>query len=130
MRWTPEQLAEYQGRQGRQGRVEVPVSKETALPKKLQGETLRLVLPFKLPTWNQLLAMNHWQRAKVREWIKKQVSTCIQSGDVSQTPTGYQLKLSLTPLSLAEYSEMITPNASKKYRTAKRLAGKKKPLLR
>lgn len=93
---------------------------------KWQGENLRLILPFKMPTWNQLLAMNHFQRAKVRKWIHAQVSTCIQSGDALQTPMGLVLRLQLMPSCLEEYSRMITPNTSRKSHTAKKLARKKK----
>jgi hypothetical protein len=90
-------------------------------------ESIRLVLPFKLPTWNKLLAMDHWQRAKVRNWIKERVLECIQSGVEWQTPTGLVRKLSLTDLCLAEYLSMMEPNSSKKLRLHKKLAKQKKP---
>ena len=64
--------------------------------KKPQWGNLRIILPFKLPTWNQLLAMDHWQRAKVRTWIKEQVSECIVNGAEWRTPTGSARKLLLT----------------------------------
>jgi hypothetical protein len=32
-------------------------------------KTLKIVLPFKLPTWNLLLGVNRWQRAKIRHWL-------------------------------------------------------------
>lgn len=97
-----------------------------SVPLKKKGN-LTLILPFKLPTWNQLLAMDHWQRKKVRDWIKRQVSECIASGVDWQTPTGSARRLLLTDLCLREYSEMITPNALKKYRTLKSKAKLKKP---
>jgi len=83
---------------------------------------LHLVLPFKLPTWNQLLAMNQWERMEIRRWLKDAVSTCIRSAPVSQTRTGSVRKLSLTALSLATYSQMIQPKSSRKYRSRKRMA--------
>lgn len=94
---------------------------EAAQPKK-KSQNLTLYLPFKLPTWNQLLAMDHWQRKKVRDWIKKQVYECIVNGAAWQTPTGLARRLQLTDSCLLEYYEMITPNALKKSRTAKKLA--------
>ena len=94
---------------------------------KIPERNIRLILPFKLPTWNQLLAMNPWERNKVAKWIKGQVSACIVSGAEWQTPTGLARKLLLTDLSLAEYSQMIQPNSSRKLRLRKKLAKLRKP---
>ena len=90
---------------------------------------LRLILPFKLPTWNNLLAMNRFERAKLNKWIKNTVSTFLIKESDSQTLRGLVLRLPLTELSKLEYSEMIQPNTYKKYRLRKknaRLAKKKK----
>lgn len=82
---------------------------------------IRIVLPFRLPTWNQLLAMNRWQRKKVRDWIKGAVSTCIREGIVSQTQTELVARLSWTDLLKLEYLKMIQPDSSKRYRFRKKL---------
>lgn len=92
---------------------------------------MRIILPFRLPTWNQLLAMNFWERKRIRDWIKNSVSTCITEQIGSQTQTDAALKQSLTPLSLREYYQMIVPNSSRKLRNRKRLLrGMKKRSLR
>ena len=103
--------------------IKLPVPKEDDE----QASVVRvLVLPFKLPTWNQLLAMNHWQRAKVTKWIKEQVFVCTRLEKEWLTRTESVQRLSLTELSLAEYSQMIQPSSSKKYLLAKRSDQKKK----
>lgn len=44
-----------------------------------QKKSLVVVLPFKLPTWNVLLAMGVWQRKKERDRIHAAVLRCIAS---------------------------------------------------
>ena len=87
---------------------------------KIPEGNIRLILPFKLPTWNQLLAMNPWERNKVAKWIKGQVSACIVSGAEWQTPTGSAVRLRLTDLCLQEYYQMIVPDTSKRFRLHKK----------
>jgi|PlaIllAssembly_1097288.scaffolds.fasta_scaffold541572_2 predicted alpha/beta hydrolase family esterase len=82
---------------------------------------IRLILPFRLPTWNQLLAMNHWERKKVRDWIKSAVSTCIAKHGPLPMQTDAVVRHSLTDLLKQEYLSMIVPNSSKKSRNRKRL---------
>jgi len=81
---------------------------------------ITLILPFRLPTWNQLLAMNHWQRKKVRDWIKDVVSTCIQEQKGSLTKMGVVLRPQLTDLEKAVYLRMITPNSLRGFRNRKK----------
>jgi hypothetical protein len=88
------------------------------------GRRLTIILPFRLPTWNQLLAMNHWQRKKVRDWIHGAVLMCCQGQIERPTPTEEVLRLSLTELSRLEYLQMIQPGASKKYLRSKNLQKK------
>ena len=97
MRWTDEQLAEYAARNTRQT-SHVAAVKHLVLPDKqgigvtpakgvkglkldsTQKKSLVVVLPFKLPTWNALLAMNRFQRAKERHRIHAAVQlACIAS---------------------------------------------------
>ncbi len=88
---------------------------------------IRLILPFRLPTWNQLLAMNRWERKKVRDWIKNAVYMCIHEGDVWPTQEALVLKLSSTDWSLQEYYQTITPNSLKNLRLRKKLQKMTKP---
>lgn len=116
--------AEYQAYEvKRRGIKESPAKK----PEAVARQSLRLVLPFKLPTWNRLLAMNHWQRAKIRQWIHDATLTCIAAARDSQTRTGSALRPLLTPSLLEEYSRMIAPSTSAKSRLAKNKAKSKKP---
>ena len=87
-------------------------------------KSFTLVLPFKLPTWNQLLAMNRWERARVRHWIHQYISFAIQKANVLETATDVVLKPSLMPLLQAEYSRLIQPRASRKYRLRKSIQTK------
>ncbi len=73
---------------------------------------IRLILPFKLPTWNQLLAMNRWERKRVRDWIHLAVLQCIRQ----KTEESDIYKLKLNQLQKDQYLQMITPNALKKRR--------------
>lgn len=81
---------------------------------------ITLVLPFKLPTWNRLLAMNHWERKKVRHWLHDFVCAALQGVNDSETLTDVVLRPSLTDLQRLEYGRMITPRASLKYRLGKK----------
>lgn len=93
----------------------------------MKGYThIRFILPFRLPTWNQLLAMHHFQRKKVRDCIKNAVFMCTQSVPVSQTPTELVLRLRWTDLQKQEYYQMIQPNSLKKYHIRKKLQKMKK----
>lgn len=84
-----------------------------------QKKTLKIILPFRLPTWNMLLAANPWQRKKVRDWIHAAMSTLrVIEGD-SLTQTELVLKPVLTASSIESYCQMITPKSSTKSGTAK-----------
>jgi hypothetical protein len=88
---------------------------------------IQIILPFKLPTWNQLLAMNHWQRAKVTKWIRENVAYIYtRSESVSPTPMELVLRLRLTEFALQEYLAMIQPRSLTKSRHRKRLAKMRK----
>ena len=97
MRMTQEQLDEYTQRQSRNTPQNSHVAAVThsVLPDKqavgvtpakgvkgvklneAQKKSLVVVLPFKLPTWNALLAMGVWQRKKERDRIHAAVLRCI-----------------------------------------------------
>ena len=82
---------------------------------------VRLILPFRLPTWNALLAMNQWERKRVRDWIKDVVSQCCREQSDSLMQTDAVIKLSLTDWQKAEYSRMIVPSSSRKSANRRRL---------
>lgn len=82
---------------------------------------VRLILPFKLPTWNQLFAMNKWQRQEVTNWIREYVSISIRDAGGSAIPMGSVVRPVLTALLKEEYYQMTQPDSLKKYRFRKRL---------
>lgn len=95
-------------------------------PGKFQGENLTLILPFKLPTWNALLAMNQWQRAKVRHWLHGAISLLSPTEGDSQTLTVSASRLCSMGLSIEAYYRMITPGSSRKSGASKSEAKKTK----
>lgn len=87
-------------------------------------DSIVIVLPLKLPTWNALLAMNPWERKKVRDFLKGIVSTAIREAGGSVIVTGVRLNIRLTELQKAAYGQMTATNASRKYRSRKKLERK------
>ena len=81
---------------------------------------LKIVLPFPLPTWNRLLAMNRWERKRCRDWIHRAVSICIAEDTDSLTSTTSPRKQLLMLSCAAEYLPMIRPKSSKKSRKRKK----------
>lgn len=92
-----------------------------------QKKTVKIILPFRLPTWNMLLAANPWQRKKIRDWIHAAISTCEVSEKDSLTPMELVLKPRLMASCIAAYCQMITPRTSTKSGTAKSKRKKMKP---
>jgi serine protease inhibitor len=86
----------------------------------------RLILPFRLPTWNQLLAMNHWQRKKVRDLIKNAVFTSTIGHNDSLIVMDGVLKPALTDSWKLEYYKTITPTSSQKLASRKKSQRQKK----
>lgn len=87
--------------------------------KSAQKKTVKIILPFRLPTWNMLLAANPWQRKKVRDWIHAAMCTLEVSESDSLTPTELVLRPVLMASSIESYCRMITPKSSTKSVTAK-----------
>lgn len=87
------------------------MSTNTFLPqdRNRAGETLRvrIVLPFRLPTWNEILSMPFKQRIMVKKFIRDFVATSIQSAGGSQTGKGSTIKPRLTESQEAEYGRMM-----------------------
>jgi hypothetical protein len=67
-----------------------------------QLQSLTITIPGKLPTWNQLLAMNRWRRADVRHLIHQLVFESIRTASVWQTSTASAPKPFSTGLVLAK----------------------------
>lgn len=92
----------------------------------------RVILPIKLPTWNTLIAMNPWERKKVRDaihgMVANVVSTSITSATDLRTQTVFRLKQSLTDFAIADYLQTITPKSLQKYRNRKNSQKQRKPL--
>src|SRR3990167_933261 len=88
--------------------------------------SIQIILPFRLPTWNQLLAMNRWERQKVVNWIREFVSTSIHDAGGSQIRMGSVVRPRWTAWSKAEYYQMIQPSTSKRYRLARKFPQLKK----
>ena len=65
--------------------------------------SVRIVLPFRLPRWNDLLKMNRWERAKITKFIKHFVCLSIIEQTDLQIPTDVVLKLRSMDLSLEAY---------------------------
>lgn len=78
-----------------------------------------LELPFPLPTWNRVLAMNHWQRKKLRDLTDGLVSYFVRTATDSLTRTDSAGNMFSIRSSLAAYSKMIRPGTSKASRTGK-----------
>jgi len=78
-------------------------------------------LPFKLPTWNRILGMGHWQRKQLRDSIHKLVSIYCQSDTDSVTPMESQQR----QLLMDSYMKLLSPTIAKK-KSVKSLTVKKR----
>ena len=91
----------------------------------------RVILPIKMPTWNTLIAMNPWERKKVRDaihgMVANVVSTSITSAQDLRIQTVFRLKHSLTDFALSEYLQTITPKSLQKYLNRKKSQKQRKP---
>lgn len=74
---------------------------------------LKFILPFPLPTWNRILAMNPWERKRLRDWIYRAVYICIHYGEGWPTRTVSAERLSLMGCDMRDYYQMIRPAKSK-----------------
>ena len=101
---TQDPIPEYGLKDGHAEKIQKPAEKKS----------LVIVLPFKLPTWNLLLGVNRWQRAKIRHWLHDAVSSCIPDENASAIQMVSVLRPSLTESSIAEYYRMITAKSSAK----------------
>lgn len=99
-----------------------------ALPNSGCGALLaRIVLPVPLPTWNRLLAMNHWQRKRLRDATDRLASSLRPAYAGSEMPMELRPSTSLTPLLIADYFVAMGLKRSPKSRTGKSKRTRTKP---
>ena len=80
--------------------------------------SVKVVVPAKMPTWNCLLAMNRWQRAKVRHSIHQLVSQSITIDAGCAIPMDLASRRRLMVSSIAAYCETIQPRKSRRSATS------------
>jgi hypothetical protein len=78
------------------------------------NQCLEIEIPLPMPTWNRILAMQHFERMKLRDLLHEFVSLSITYGSDWPTSTDYQGKRQSTDLLKLEYLQTIRPNKSRK----------------
>lgn len=78
-----------------------------------------LSLPVPMPTWNRLLAMNPWERKRVRDLLHQFVSLSVTFGNDWPTLMVYQGKQCSTASLIQRYLRTIRPSTSKRSATRK-----------
>lgn len=91
-------------------------------------DKLEIELPIPMPTWNRILAMQHFERMKLRDLIHQFVSLSLTHGSDWPTSTEFQGRPQSTDLLKLEYFNAIRPNKSRKLIIAKLKASQKKQL--
>ncbi len=87
---------------------------------------LSVELPIPMPTWNRILAMQHFERMKLRDLLHLFVSLSLTHGSDWPTSTDFQGKQRSTDLLKLEYLQAIRPNKSRKSVISKLKASLKK----
>lgn len=80
----------------------------------MEDRCLEIEIPLPMPTWNRILAMQHFERMKLRDLIHTFVSLSATHGSDWPTSTDYQGKRQSTDLLKLEYLQTIRPNKSRK----------------
>lgn len=81
---------------------------------KLPRGSVVVEVPVKMPSWNYLLAMNRFKRAKVRHLVHRLVSLSSITVKGSATQTESVQKPQLMGASIGDYYRTIQPRTSKK----------------
>lgn len=69
--------------------------------------TMTITIPLPMPTWNRILAMQHFERMKLRDLLHHAVSISITCGSDWPTWTVYQSRRLSTGLFTLEYLQTI-----------------------
>lgn len=93
-----------------------------------QCQRMEIVLPVPMPTWNRILAMQHFERMKLRDLLHEFVSLSITHGSDWPTSTDYRGKQQSTDLLKLEYFQAIRPNKSRRSAISSLKANLKKQL--
>lgn len=75
---------------------------------------VEIVIPLPMPTWNRLLAMNRFQRMKLRHLVHAFVSLSITHGRDWPTRMVYRGRQQSTELLRLDYFQTIRPSSSRK----------------
>ena len=88
---------------------------------------IQLIIPGRLPSWNTLLAMGHWQRAKFKTELQREFLSALQAcGSDSSTQTTFaRSTTSIAAATLASYLETTRAKSLSKRRNAKQQKAKK-----
>ena len=89
-------------------------------------KTLTITIPLPMPTWNRILAMQHFQRMELRHLLHHAVLLSITHGRDWPTSTVYAGKQLSTDLFKQMYLQTIRPSKSRKSIIAKLKAASKK----
>lgn len=92
----------------------------------MQCQKLEIELPMPMPTWNRILAMQHFERMKLREYLHHAVWCSLTYGNDWPTMMDFRGKPYSTELFLLEYLQMIRPSKSRKLAIANLRAAMKK----
>lgn len=89
---------------------------------------IKLVIPSSLPSWNAVLALHHWGRAKLKEEIQKDFLSALKTSatDSSTRIISQRSTMSIAYDTLVSYREMR--QAKRKSRLAKKRLDAKKAL--
>jgi len=88
---------------------------------------LRVVLPFRLPSWNNLLSVHRWKRKRLRDLLDQCAASLQATSAGYGTPTELHPSTSWTRLYLPEYLKAMGQKSSPKSPTAKSRLTKTKP---
>lgn len=108
-----------------------PAADQAVGPKMTSPHILRasILLPYKLPTWNAVLAMPLSKRMRVKKLIRDSVSQCIRAAGGSRTPMGSALNGLSTDWSKADSYRTTRRSTWKRSRSRKKKATLRTPAL-
>jgi hypothetical protein len=84
--------------------------------------TIKLTVPGKLPSWNAILGMGHWQRAKLKKEIQSAFLSALRAcgGDSSTRTTSQKSTMSIAADTLALYMQTRLTKRKLKSASARR----------